>query len=84
MVTLFISFIFITLKNNQEYEYLVTKYRVNKILYNCINNIYLGFTALHIAALKGHLHILQYMISEGSSLQERNNQGKNNIILILI
>ena len=40
-------------------------------------NIYIGNTALLLAAQKGHLDILKHLITQGSSLQEKTLQGKN-------
>ena len=40
-------------------------------------NNYLGYTALIIAALKGHLNVVTYLLANGSSVQETNNKGKN-------
>ena len=37
---------------------------------------YLGETALIRAAVNGHLEVVTYLLANGSSVQEKNNQGK--------
>ena len=40
-------------------------------------NNYLGNTALIGAAAQGHLNVVTYLLANGSSVQEKANQGKN-------
>ena len=58
-------------RNTQANEYLLTNIKNS-------NNIYLGYTALLTSANSGHLEVLKYLMSKGSSLQEKNNDGRNN------
>ena len=55
----------------------------NNILFHYIDNIYLGSTALLQAAQEGHLEVLKHLLNQGSSVQERTNKGKNDILSIL-
>ena len=54
----------------------------NIILFHYIDNIYLGSTALLQAAQEGHLEVLKHLLNQGSSVQERTNKGKNDILSI--
>ena len=38
---------------------------------------YLGETALIRAAVNGHLNVVTYVLANGSSVQEKRNDGKN-------
>ena len=38
---------------------------------------FLGETVLYRAALKGHLQVVTYLLANGSSVQEKANNGKN-------
>ena len=49
------------------------------ILHHCIDNISLDFSPLIPAAQEGHLEVVKYLISQGYSVQEKDNEGKNNI-----
>ena len=40
-------------------------------------NNYLGETALTRAAVMGHLNVVTYLLANGSSVQEKANEGKN-------
>ena len=40
-------------------------------------NNYLGETVLYRATLNGHLNVVIYLLANGSSVQEKDNQGKN-------
>ena len=53
------------------------------IQYDCIDNIFLGYTALLLSAHGGHLEIMKFLINQGSSVQEKDNNGKANIESIL-
>ena len=55
----------------------------NIILFHYIDDIYLGSTALLQAAQEGHLEVLKHLLNQGSSVQERTNKGKNDILSIL-
>lgn len=35
-----------------------------------------GWTPLHEAARGGHVHVIQYLIEEGASINERTNNGR--------
>ena len=53
------------------------------IIHDCIN-IYLGFTALILAADAGFLVVVKHLLRQGSSVQEKTNEGRINIQLILV
>ena len=46
--------------------------------------LYSGNTAFILAAGQGHLNILEFLLTKGSSVDEKNNDGKMKLFFIFI
>ena len=62
---------------------MIKEYDFHLLILNLIL-LYSGDTAFILAAGNGHLNILEFLLTKGSSVDEKNNNGKIKLLFIYL